>query len=177
MKPMLATELYVRDLVYGSSAALICESSHLITHIIYFLINPEYNLKVYLHALFSFIWCWHRLSGRQSTVQSKKFPTGLTFTHFLLLNAQPSPPFLLHSRSVKSGSSDSMQAHWQSWRIDGVSVHNTFNFAPRYSHYLDTPYSFLSFDSSARLLPLQVHIQSLSIPHFPSPMIATAKPA
>src|SRR5260370_19855643 len=55
MKPMLATEPYVRDLVYRSSAALICECSHLITHIIYFLINPESNLKVYLHASFSFI--------------------------------------------------------------------------------------------------------------------------
>ena len=178
MKPMLATEPYVRDLVCGSSPALICECSHLITHIIYFLINPEYNLKVYLHALFSFfIWCWLQLSGRWSTIWSKKFPTGLTFAHFLLLNAQPSSSFLLHSGSVKSGSSDSMQVHQQSQRIDGVSVHNTFNFAPRYSHYLDTPYSFLSFDSSARLLPLQVHIQSLSIPHFPSLMIAMAKPA
>src|SRR5260370_35671850 len=48
-----------------------------------------------------------------------------------------------------------------------------------YSHHLDTPYSFLSLDSRVRLLPLQVHIQSLqgSIPHFPSLMIAMAKSA
>ncbi|KAF8328166.1 Sec63-domain-containing protein [Cantharellus anzutake] len=41
-----------------------------------------------------------------------------------------------------------------------VSAQNVFNFAP-----------------SARPLPLQVHVQSFDIPHFPSLMIAMAKPA
>ncbi|KAF9504269.1 hypothetical protein BS47DRAFT_1355400 [Hydnum rufescens UP504] len=42
----------------------------------------------------------------------------------------------------------------------GASTHTVFNFAP-----------------SARPLPLEVHLQSFSIPHFPSLMIAMAKPA
>src|SRR5260370_16565472 len=57
-----------------------CECSHLI---IYFLINPEYNLKAYFHPSFSFIWVCHRQFARHSTFQSNTFPTTFPFPHSL----------------------------------------------------------------------------------------------
>lgn len=60
----------------------------------------------------------------------------------------------------------------------GASSHTIFNFPPRSVFCLITTTSIPNFGySSARPLDMDIHIQSFSIPHFPSLMIAMSKPA
>lgn len=59
----------------------------------------------------------------------------------------------------------------------GAPSHAIFNFSPRYVCLLLTLVSKLRIPYSARPLDMDIHLQSFSIPHFPSLMIAMSKPA
>jgi pre-mRNA-splicing helicase BRR2 len=60
----------------------------------------------------------------------------------------------------------------------GASSHTIFNFPPRSASHLSIPFRLVTKPfSSARPLDMDIHIQSFSIPHFPSLMIAMSKPA
>ena len=58
----------------------------------------------------------------------------------------------------------------------GAPSHAIFNFSPRYVEELDF-YVSSNTICSARPLDMDIHLQSFTIPHFPSLMIAMSKPA
>ena len=59
----------------------------------------------------------------------------------------------------------------------GAPSHAIFNFPPRYSPSVAPQRLRTDIVTSARPLDMDIHLQSFTIPHFPSLMIAMSKPA
>ena len=59
----------------------------------------------------------------------------------------------------------------------GAPSRAIFNFSPRYSPTITPRKLRTDVVTSARPLDMDIHLQSFTIPHFPSLMIAMSKPA